>query len=83
MNLKQTRLVTDDVQRLTKFYEGLTGATAEIIARVATEGFHLLDAAPARINAKDTPIPYHPNLWNEHRPNAKSIAAKARQILAE
>ena len=59
------------------------GATAEIIARVATEGFHLLDAAPARINAKDTPIPYHPNLWSEHRPNAKSIAAKARQILAE
>jgi pyruvate/2-oxoglutarate/acetoin dehydrogenase E1 component len=59
------------------------GATAEIIARVATEGFHLLDAAPARINAKDTPVPYHPNLWIEHRPNAKSIAAKARQILAE
>ena len=59
------------------------GVTAEVIARVATEGFHLLDAAPARINAKDTPIPYHPNLWVEHRPNAKSIAAKARQILAE
>ncbi len=59
------------------------GATAEVIARVATEGFHLLDAAPARINAKDTPIPYHPNLWAEHRPNMKTIAAKARQILAE
>jgi pyruvate/2-oxoglutarate/acetoin dehydrogenase E1 component len=59
------------------------GATAEVIARVATEGFHLLDAAPARINAKDTPIPYNPNLWIEHRPNAKAIAAKARQILAE
>ena len=43
----------------------------------------LLDAAPARVNAKDTPIPYHPNLWSEHRPNRKSIAAKARQILAE
>ena len=59
------------------------GVTAEVIARVASEGFHLLDAAPARINAKDTPIPYHPNLWSEHRPNAKSIAAKARQVLAE
>ncbi|HMJ06540.1 MAG TPA: transketolase C-terminal domain-containing protein [Chthoniobacterales bacterium] len=59
------------------------GATAEVIARVATEGFHLLDAAPGRVNAKDTPIPYHPNLWSEHRPNATSIAAKARQILAE
>ena len=59
------------------------GVTAEVIARVASEGFHLLDAAPARINAKDTPIPYHPNLWSEHRPNAKTIAAKVRQVLAE
>ena len=59
------------------------GVTAEVIARVTAEGFHLLDAAPARINAKDTPIPYHPNLWSEHRPNRKSIAAKARQVLAE
>lgn len=59
------------------------GVTAEVIARVTTEGFHLLDAAPARVNAKDTPIPYHPNLWSAHRPNAKTIAAKARQVLAE
>ncbi|MFL6569803.1 MAG: transketolase C-terminal domain-containing protein, partial [Chthoniobacterales bacterium] len=59
------------------------GVTAEVIARVASEGFHLLDAAPARVNAKDSPIPYHPNLWSEHRPNKKTIAAKARQILAE
>jgi pyruvate dehydrogenase E1 component beta subunit/2-oxoisovalerate dehydrogenase E1 component beta subunit len=59
------------------------GVTAEVVARVAAEGFHLLDAAPARINAKDTPIPYHPNLWTEHRPNRKTIAAKARQILQE
>src|SRR3979490_2761550 len=59
------------------------GVTAEGIAGVTTEGFHLLDAAPARINAKDPPIPYHPNLWSEHRPNAKTIAAKVRQVLAE
>jgi pyruvate dehydrogenase E1 component beta subunit/2-oxoisovalerate dehydrogenase E1 component beta subunit len=59
------------------------GVTAEVIARVAAEGFHLLDAAPARVNARDTPIPYHPNLWSEHRPNARTIAAKARQVLAE
>jgi len=32
MNLKQARLVTNDVQRLTSFYEKLTGATAEIIS---------------------------------------------------
>src|SRR5438093_13608464 len=59
------------------------GVTAEVIARVSTEGFHLLDAAPARVNAKDTPIPYHPNLWSTHRPSSKMIAAKARQLLRE
>src|SRR5882672_1890243 len=36
------------------------GVTAEVIARVATEGFALLDAPPQRLNAKDTPVPYHP-----------------------
>jgi pyruvate dehydrogenase E1 component beta subunit/2-oxoisovalerate dehydrogenase E1 component beta subunit len=59
------------------------GVTAEVIARVSTEGFHLLDAAPQRLNAKDTPIPYHPNLWAAHRPNAKAIAQKARKLLRE
>jgi pyruvate/2-oxoglutarate/acetoin dehydrogenase E1 component len=59
------------------------GATAEVIARVTSEGFHLLDAPPVRINAKDTPIPYHPNLWSAHRPNAQNIVAKARQLLRE
>ncbi len=59
------------------------GATAEVIARVTSEGFHLLDAAPMRINAKDTPIPYHPNLWSAHRPSAKLIAKKARSLLKE
>ena len=59
------------------------GATAEVIARVTAEGFHLLDAPPLRINAKDTPIPYHPNLWSAHRPSAKTIAEKARKLLRE
>jgi len=59
------------------------GVTAEVISRVTSEGFHLLDAPPQRINAKDTPIPYHPNLWSAHRPSAKSIAAKARKLLRE
>jgi len=59
------------------------GVTAEVIARVTSEGFHLLDAAPVRINAKDTPIPYHPNLWSAHRPTAQNILAKARKLLRE
>jgi pyruvate dehydrogenase E1 component beta subunit/2-oxoisovalerate dehydrogenase E1 component beta subunit len=58
------------------------GVTAEIVARVATEGFGLLDVPPMRLNAKDTPVPYHPNLWGTHRPTAKTIAAALRQLLA-
>lgn len=57
------------------------GVTAEVIARVASEGLSLLDAPPQRLNAKDTPIPYHPNLWTAHRPTARTIAAAARQLL--
>jgi pyruvate/2-oxoglutarate/acetoin dehydrogenase E1 component len=57
------------------------GVTAEVIARVTTEGFGLLDAPPQRLNAKDTPVPFHPNLWAAHRPTARSIAAAARNLL--
>ncbi len=57
------------------------GVTAEVIARVACEGYDLLDAPPQRLNAKDTPVPYHPDLWAAHRPTARSIAEAARKIL--
>jgi pyruvate/2-oxoglutarate/acetoin dehydrogenase E1 component len=57
------------------------GVTAEVIARVASEGFGLLDAPPQRLNAKDTPVPYHPNLWEVHRPTVHSMAAAARNLL--
>jgi acetoin:2,6-dichlorophenolindophenol oxidoreductase subunit beta len=57
------------------------GVTAEVVSRVASEGFGLLDAPPQRLNAKDTPVPYHPNLWAAHRPTARSIAAAARNLL--
>jgi pyruvate dehydrogenase E1 component beta subunit/2-oxoisovalerate dehydrogenase E1 component beta subunit len=57
------------------------GVTAEVIARVAGEGFGLLDVPPERLNAKDTPVPYHPDLWAAHRPTARAIAAAARKIL--
>ncbi len=57
------------------------GVTAEVVSRVAEEGFNLLDAPPQRLNARDTPIPYHPNLWAEHRPSTNRIAAAARNLL--
>jgi predicted enzyme related to lactoylglutathione lyase len=32
MNLKQTRLVTENVERLTRFYEHVTGASATVLS---------------------------------------------------
>ena len=57
------------------------GVSAEVISRISTDGFHLLDAAPMRLNSKDTPIPYHPNLWGTHRPTAPTIVTALRQLL--
>lgn len=57
------------------------GVAAEVISRVATEGFCLLDAPPQRLNAKETPVPYHPALWGTHRPTASSISNSLRQLL--
>jgi len=57
------------------------GVTAEVVARVASEGFDLLDAPPMRLNAKDTPVPFHPNLWGTHRPTARTISAAMRNLL--
>lgn len=57
------------------------GVTAEIVARVASEGFGLLDAPPRRLNAKNTPVPYHPNLWGTHRPTAQTIVRALRELL--
>ncbi|MDF1660095.1 MAG: transketolase C-terminal domain-containing protein [Verrucomicrobiales bacterium] len=57
------------------------GVAAEVVSRVVSEGFHLLDAPPQRHNCRDTPIPYHPNLWRAHRPTAPSISDAARALL--
>lgn len=57
------------------------GVTAEVVSRVCADGFHLLDAPPVRLNAKDTPIPYHPKLWATHRPTPESIAHALRKLL--
>lgn len=58
------------------------GVTSEVVSRIVAEGFHLLDAPPQRLNAKDTPIPHHPNLWKVHRPTLESIAASIRHLLS-
>jgi acetoin:2,6-dichlorophenolindophenol oxidoreductase subunit beta len=58
------------------------GVTAEVVSRVTEEGFHLLDAPPQRLNARDTPVPYHPNLWAAHRPTPESICEALRKLLS-
>jgi acetoin:2,6-dichlorophenolindophenol oxidoreductase subunit beta len=58
------------------------GVTAEVLARVASKGFHLLDSPPERMNSRDTPVPYHPDLWLAHKPSATAIAKKIREMLA-
>jgi len=58
------------------------GVTAEVVSRVSSDAFHLLDAPPARLNARDTPIPYHPKLWAAHRPTPESIAEALRKLLS-
>jgi acetoin:2,6-dichlorophenolindophenol oxidoreductase subunit beta len=57
------------------------GVAAEVIARVTAEGYGLLDAPPQRLSARDTPVPYHPDLWTAHRPTASAIASSVRRLL--
>lgn len=57
------------------------GVASEVVARVSSEGFGLLDAPPQRLNAKDTPVPYHPDLWSSHRPTAAAVEDALRCLL--
>jgi pyruvate dehydrogenase E1 component beta subunit/2-oxoisovalerate dehydrogenase E1 component beta subunit len=59
------------------------GVTAEVISRISAEGFHLLDAPPMRLNALDTPIPYHPDLWRYHRPTSDKVESALRNLLRD
>lgn len=57
------------------------GVAAEVVARVASEGLHLLDAPPLRLSSKESPVPYHPDLWKAHRPHSEDIAAAVRYLI--
>jgi acetoin:2,6-dichlorophenolindophenol oxidoreductase subunit beta len=56
------------------------GANSEVIASVVSRGFHLLDAPPQRINNKDTPVPFHPNLLAGYKPSSQVVVAAARGL---
>jgi len=56
------------------------GVGAEIAARVAEEGFDLLDAPIARIGAPFVPIPFSPVLENLVKVTADKIVQAAKQL---
>ena len=58
------------------------GVASEVVSRVVAQGMHLLDAPPLRLTSKESPIPYHPDLWRAHRPSSSTIAEAARYLIS-
>ncbi|NTW00022.1 MAG: alpha-ketoacid dehydrogenase subunit beta [Oscillochloris sp.] len=58
------------------------GVGGEIAALIAQRAFEYLDGPITRVAAPDTPVPYSPPLEDAHRPNAATILAAARELLA-
>jgi len=56
------------------------GISAEILARVAEQGFYDLDAPPARVCTEEVPIPYPRHLEEAALPNAARIVLAAREL---
>ena len=54
------------------------GVAAEVTALVVERGFAWLDAAPCRLAAQDTPVPYNVDLFHAHHPDAARIVTAAR-----
>jgi 2-oxoisovalerate dehydrogenase E1 component len=61
--------------RLCVIHEGRRncGFGAEIVARLVSDQFHDLDAAPLRIASADTPVPFAPELEALYRPSRDGI----------
>jgi pyruvate dehydrogenase E1 component beta subunit len=59
---------------------GPMGVGAEIIAAVIDQAFDWLDAPPARVHQKDTPLPYAANLEAMSLPNVADIVAACRAV---
>ncbi len=57
------------------------GFGAEIAARIAEHGFEYLDGPVQRIAAKDTPIPYHPNLEYAILPTREKVYNGFKKLL--
>ncbi|RIK33241.1 MAG: pyruvate dehydrogenase [Chloroflexi bacterium] len=58
-----------------------SGFGGEIIATIASEAFADLDAPLERVTAADTPIPFHPNLFEALLPTVEKIRATMERLL--
>jgi pyruvate/2-oxoglutarate/acetoin dehydrogenase E1 component len=58
------------------------GLGAEIAAQIQEEAFDYLDAPVRRVAAPFSPVPFSPALEQHYVPDARSIAAGIREVLA-
>ncbi|MBI9083554.1 MAG: hypothetical protein JEZ11_08145 [Desulfobacterales bacterium] len=82
-----TATILDSVARtghLVTVEEGVAtvGIGAEVIARVATAGFGLLQAAPVRITAPECPIAYAKSLETAMMPSPEQVADAVEKMMA-
>jgi len=59
------------------------GFASEVVARVVDAAWDALRAAPVRVTAKDTPIPYASTLEREVLPQVEDVVAGIRQVLEQ
>ena len=57
------------------------GFASEVVARVIDEVYESLRAAPARVTAKDTPIPYAAQLERAVMPQVDDVVAAVESVL--
>ncbi len=57
------------------------GPGAEIVSRIATEGFWDLEVPVQRVSGKETPLPYAANLEELSKPSVEEIVAAAKVTL--
>ena len=57
------------------------GFAGELVARISTQAFHLLDAPPSRVTRMDTPVPWVKPLELHVLPTVDKIVAEAMRIV--
>lgn len=60
----------------------INGVAAEVIRRIAAEGFDLLDAPPLAVGGRDVPTPFSEPLEDYVVPQSSDVTAVLRQVFA-